>query len=191
MERVVIFLVGTALIVATCPTQRGAIAIAAALPGDDSSSRVVPSAMEFAPSAVTVIAGKLKTGDASSVAAEDGAVIKIKSVPIDGSFGDIVEYDFTTDLNPRTGSIVLKVLQRTTVAPQQEQLSLFNFSTGTFDLLAVAELSIPVSTITTLSVTNPIPYISESGDVRLQVRIGDTGTERWKHVIDQVKLTAL
>jgi hypothetical protein len=147
------------------------------------------SVTDFAPTTLTVAVGKLKAGDASSVAAQDGVVLKIKSVMLDGSFGDIVEYDFNTDLNPTTPSITFAVIQRTAIAPQGEQLSVFNFSTQSFEFLAQADLRFS-STTTTLSITNPRRFISDSGELRLQVRVGDMQTEPWKHLIDQVSLTA-
>jgi hypothetical protein len=143
----------------------------------------------FAPATVTVVVGKLKSGDASSVAAQDGMALKIKSVMLDGSFGDIVEYDFNTDLNPTTPSIGFAVIQRTTVAPQVEQLSVFNFSTQSVESLGEADLRFP-STTTTLTITNPRCFISDAGELRLQVRVGDMQTEPWKHLIDQVSLSA-
>jgi len=147
------------------------------------------STADFAPATFTVVAGKLKAGDASSVAAQDGAVLKIKSVMLDGSFGDIVEYDFNSALDPTTPSITFAIIQRTAVAPQREQLSVFNFSTASFELLAEADLSFP-STTTRLSITNPRHFVSDSGELRLQVRVGDSQPEPWKHLIDQVSLTA-
>jgi PKD repeat protein len=151
---------------------------------------VASSTAEFAPASFAVVAGSLKSGDASSLAASDGNVLKLKSVMLDGSFGDIIEYGFNTTLKPTAASIAFAVFQRTSVAPQQEKLSVFNFSTGAFDVLATGTLSIPVDTITTLDITNPVPYISAAGEVRLQVRVGDSGTTRWKHLVDQVKLTS-
>src|SRR5262249_24234469 len=150
---------------------------------------VAASATDFAPATVTVVAGKLKSGDASSVASQDGAVLKIKSVMLDGSFGDIVEYDFNTGLNPTTPSITFAIIQHTAIAPQREQLSVFNFSTGSFELLAEADLSFP-STVTRLSITNPSHFVSDTGEMRLQVRVGDSQPEPWKHLIDQVSLTS-
>jgi hypothetical protein len=150
---------------------------------------VTESTADFAPATVSVITGRLKAGDVSSVATKDGVVLKIKSVTLDGSFGDIVEYDFNTDLNPTAPSITFAVIQRTAVAPQGEQLSVFNFSTQSFEFIAQADLKFP-STTTTLTITNPHRFISDTGELRLQVRVGDVQPEPWKHLIDQVSLTA-
>jgi len=147
------------------------------------------STADSEPATVTVVVGKLKSGDASSVAAQDGMVLKIKSVMLDGSFGDIVEYGFNTGLNPTTPAITFAVIQRTAVAPQGEQLSVFNFLTQSFEFIAEADLRFP-STSTTLSITNPRRFISDTGELRLQVRVGDMQPEPWKHLIDQVSLAA-
>jgi hypothetical protein len=92
-------------------------------------------------------------------------------------------------LSPTTPAITFAVIQRTAVAPQGEQLSVFNFLTQSFEFIAEAELRFP-STSTTLSITNPRRFISDTGELWLQVRVGDMQPEPWKHLIDQVSLAA-
>ena len=41
-----------------------------------------------------------------------------------------------------------------------------------------------------VTVTNPAPYISATGQVQVYVRTGDTSKSGWTHYIDFLKITA-
>lgn len=145
----------------------------------------------FSPASFTIVSGILKSGDLSRIIAADKSYLKVKSVSLDGHFGDVLQYDFQTTLDSAaTPSITIRSVVHPTVAPQQEQISLFNFSTNQYDLLAIGSIDFTDNTTTTVSITNPSVYISSTGEIRLQIRTGDSNTPRWKHFIDLIQLTA-
>ncbi|MGH9764899.1 MAG: PKD domain-containing protein, partial [Blastocatellia bacterium] len=146
---------------------------------------------EFAPVSLTIVDGVLKAGDVSRVTAKDKAYLKVKSVPLGNDSGDLIQYDFQTGLNAAsTTSISVVVIQHVTVAPQQEQISLFNFVSQVYDTVAVGTLTIPVDITTTVNLMNVAQYISATGEIRLQVRMGDAGKAKFKHFVDQVQITS-
>jgi len=47
-------------------------------------------------------------------------------------------------------------------------------------------ISFTVPTVTVLRIQNPLHSISPNGELKLQVRMGDSDTSRWKHLVEQV-----
>ena len=145
----------------------------------------------FAPVSLTIVDGVLKAGDVSRVTAKDRSYLKVKSVPLGKDSGDVIQYDFQTGLSAAsTSSISIVVIQHVAIAPQQEQISLFNFVTQVYDTVAMGTLTIPVDITTTVNLMNVAQYISTTGEIRLQVRMGDTGKAKFKHFVDQVQITS-
>lgn len=133
--------------------------------------------------------GKLVRGDHTSAQLSDNAYLVVKSVALDGKFGDQLVYTFETGLTSISGLIVTTEA-RANLAPQTQRIFLFNFSAGVWEIGDERAVG-STEAVVAFDVANPSRYLSSNGQIRLRIRTGDSGTDsRWKHFVDLVKITA-
>jgi parallel beta-helix repeat protein len=150
-------------------------------------ARGAPSARDFIPSSLTVETGKVLSGDVSSLGAADAVYLKVKTAKLDGSFGDVVTYDF--EPGGLVSSITVTLVSHPSAAPQRQQIMMYNFSSGDWVTMSDSLLSTTADATTAVSVMGAAPFVSPAGVVRVQVRTGDMGGQRWKHFVDLVKIS--
>jgi hypothetical protein len=149
-----------------------------------------PSSRDFSPAALKVETGRLLSGDPTSVAAADRTYLKVKAVRLDGTFADVITYDFQL---PAASASTLNVtsVSHVSAGPQRQQIMAFNFSTGAWVEISDYVLPDGLDTTTTVPVPGARDFISSAGLLRVQVRTGDMSTFKWKHFVDLISVTAL
>ncbi|HWO02254.1 MAG TPA: PKD domain-containing protein [Blastocatellia bacterium] len=168
---------------------------AANLDGEATRSRseyitVTPaSATDYFCAVATVEVGKWLKGDRKSVRFSDDSYLKIKAPKVDGKFSDMVNYVFETALTS-VSSLTVSSESRSSIASVRQQIFLFNHSTGEWDLADDRSSTGSDDSTTIVPVSNSSLYFSPSGEVRVRIRTGDVTGGKWKHYIDQVKITA-
>jgi sporulation-control protein spo0M len=65
-----------------------------------------------------------------------------------------------------------------------------NYSTGVDDEVHDVTITSTSDTTYNVTVSNPAPYISTTGEVQVYVRTGDIAKSGWTHYIDFLKITA-
>ncbi|HKF58299.1 MAG TPA: right-handed parallel beta-helix repeat-containing protein [Blastocatellia bacterium] len=149
-----------------------------------------PSARDFSPAALNVETGRLLSGDPTSVVTADRTYLKVKAVRLDGTFADVITYDFQL---PAASASTLNVtsVSHVSAGPQRQQIMLYNFSTGAWVEISDSVLPDGLDTTTTVPVPGAGEFISSAGLLRVQVRTGDMSTFKWKHFVDLIRVTAL
>ena len=149
-----------------------------------------PAARDFFCTVITVEAGRLKSGDLDGVRESDDVYLRIKSVQLDGKFGDLVTYFFETGLQSLS-SLTVTSESRTAITPQRQQIMLFNFTAAEWEVVDDRVIVSDGDVTTTVAVPNPSRFVASSGQAKLRIRTGDETDEgKWKHSIDLVKITA-
>ena len=116
--------------------------------------------------------------------------MRIKSVQLDGKFGDLVTYFFETGLQSLS-SLTVTSESRTAITPQRQQIMLFNFTAAEWEVVDNRVIVSDGDVTTTVAVPNPSRFAASSGQAKLRIRTGDETDEgKWKHSIDLVKITA-
>jgi parallel beta-helix repeat protein len=151
-------------------------------------SSVPPGPRDFFPTTLSVVTGNVKSGNAASLGATDGVYLRVKSAPVDGRSDTLIEYDFLANL-ATVSSLAVAMISHPSIAPQQQQTSLYNFATAAWDTVDVRKLIVTTDSMTAINVGAPSPYLSASGEVRMQVSTGDLTHARWKLYVDLVQLT--
>jgi parallel beta-helix repeat protein len=140
-------------------------------------------------SAISIEVGKLMSGDNQSVRASDDSYLKIKSGKLEGKFTDLIDYTFESGLTSMS-SLTVTSESRATAQPARQQVFIFNPSTADWEQVDDRSLMSADDDTTTVTVLNPMRYLSSSGQVRVRIRTGDVTGGKWKHFIDLVKITA-
>jgi PKD repeat protein len=147
------------------------------------------SAADFLCTAVIVELGKLLGGDHINLQASDDSYLKAKAAKSDGLFSDQLSYTFRTGFGSLS-TLSVRVESRPKKAPVRQQVFVFNPGTGNWELVDDRSLPTRSETSMTIGVSNPARFLSASGEVRVRIRTGDIAGGKWKHFIDQVKITA-
>jgi hypothetical protein len=148
------------------------------------------SSRDYSPAALEIETGKLLSGDLSSVAAVDGVYLKVKASRLDGSFSDVITYDFQLPVGAVSSLNVISV-SHVSSGPQRQRIMLFAFNTSTWVEISDTVLSSTSDATTTVPVPSAADFVSSAGVLRVQVRTGDASTGKWKHFVDLVMISTL
>jgi len=146
-----------------------------------------PAPRDFFCVSAVIEAGKLVRGDHAGTHLSDDVYLVVKSVALDGKFGDQLVYTFETGL-ASISSLIVTTESRANLSPQRQQVFVFNFTAGVWELADERNIGSADATIA-FDVPNPSRYISSGGQIRLRIRTGDATDFRWKHFVDLVKIT--
>jgi parallel beta-helix repeat protein len=145
-------------------------------------------AFEFFCTSLSVDAGRLRSGNHTSVHSSDDSYLVLRSSLLDGKMGDMVTYVFETGSGSMS-SLEITLESRFTLLPERQRIMLFNVTTASWDLVDDRTITGAGDLTMSVPIANPTSYVTGSGRVRLRVRSGDVGGERWKHFVDLVKIT--
>src|SRR5262249_27749587 len=136
----------------------------------------------------TVETGRLISGDASSLNASDGDYLRVKAARLDGSFGDVITYDFV----PAPGhvaSMTVTSVSRASLAPQRQQIMLYDFTAAGWVVVSDSVLEVSGESSTSVNVSNAAAFVSPTGAVRIKVRTGDMSSSKWKHFVNLLRIS--
>jgi len=137
-----------------------------------------------------VIAGTILSGDYTSVHASDDSYLEIETVKITGKYGDKLYYYFDTGLSSLS-SLTITSESHPSHVPQRQRISVYNFNTSQWVEVDVRDITSTEDVTTVVPVSNPSPYVSGTGEVRVYSGMGERlNTTQWTHYIDLVKITA-
>ena len=147
-----------------------------------------PAVRELFCASATITVGRLSSGTHHSVHSSNNSYLVVRSATVDGRMGTVITYSFNVSgAVPSTLSITSE--SRVSVRPQRQRLMLFNFSAGLWETVDDRSLTGSGDVTTQVDVSNAARFIN-AGEVRLQVRTGDTTSSKWRHQIDLIRITA-
>ena len=144
--------------------------------------------VDYSCDSVVVETGKRLKGDQRNVRASDDSYLKLKARKAEGKFSSVVDYSFKTGL-ASLSSLTITSESRSSRSPARQQIFLFNPSTADWELIDDRSVTSEDDSTTAVVVSNPAPYVSASGQVRIRIRTEADGG-KWKHYVDLVKITA-
>jgi PKD repeat protein len=147
------------------------------------------AAADFVCTSMIVEVGKLLGGTHENLQASDDIYLRTKAAKFEGLFSDQLSYTFQTPL-ASLSALSVTVETRPKKAPVRQRVFVFNPGTGDWELVDDRTLPTRSETSMTIGVSNPGRFLSSSGEVRVRIRTGDIEGGKWKHFIDQVKITA-